>query len=73
MHSVLLYGKLNLASYKPTNLYDSCLQRLKVKLQERDWLDKGKNIKVSQSEAEKSGSIPLPSWDSTGDLTQTTV
>ncbi len=31
---------------------DSCLQRLKVKLQEQDWLDEGKNIKESQSEAE---------------------
>ncbi len=29
---------------------DSCLQCLKV--QERDWLDEGKNIKESQSEAE---------------------
>ncbi len=52
MHSVLLYGELNLASYKQTNLYDSRLQCLKVKLQERNWLDVGKNIKVSQSEAE---------------------
>ncbi len=31
---------------------DICLQCLKVKLQEWDWLDEGKNIKVSQSEAE---------------------
>ncbi len=30
---------------------DSCLQRLKVRLQELDWLDEEKNIKVSQSEA----------------------
>ncbi len=50
MHSVLLYGKINLACYKQTNLYDSCLQRLKVKLQERDRLDERKIIKVSQSE-----------------------
>ncbi len=46
---------------------DSCLQHLKVKLQERDWLDEGKNIKVSQSEAEKGGSIHLPTWDAAGD------
>ncbi len=48
---------------------ESCLQRLKVKLQEWDWLDKGKNNKVSQSEAELGGSIPLPTGDTTGDLT----
>ncbi len=56
-HSVLLYGELNFASY---------LQRLKVRLQEWDWLDEGKDIKVSQSEAEWGGSIPLPTWDATG-------
>ncbi len=80
MHSVLLYSKLNLASYKQANLttniaqllnkisclplacsftfyvasgnMDSSLQRLKARLQECDWLDEGKNIRVSQSEAE---------------------
>ncbi len=31
---------------------DSCLQCLKVKLQELDLLYEGKNIKLSQSEAE---------------------
>ncbi len=31
-----------------------------------------KNFKVSQSEAEKGGSIPLPTWDATGDLTRMT-
>ncbi len=31
---------------------DSCLQHLIVRLQEWDWLDEGKSIKVSQSEAE---------------------
>ncbi len=67
MHSVLLYGKLNLASYKQTTLYDSCLQRLKVKLREWDWLDEGKNNKVSQSEAELVGYIPFPTWDATDD------
>ncbi len=39
-------------------------------LQERDWLDEEKDIKVSQSVAEKGGSIPLSTWDTTGDLTQ---
>ncbi len=33
-------------------------------------MDEGKNINVSQSEEEKGGSIPLPTWDATGDLTQ---
>ncbi len=51
---------------------DSCLQRLKRKLQEWDGLDEGKNIEVSQSETEWGGSIPLPTWDTTGDLTQKT-
>ncbi len=56
-HSVLLYGELNFACY---------LQRLKVRLQEWEWLDEGKDIKVSQSEADWGGSIPLPTWDATG-------
>ncbi len=43
-----------------------------MKLQEWDWLDEGKNIEVSQSETEWGGSIPLPTWDTTGDLTQKT-
>ncbi len=68
MYSILLYGKLNLASYNRLIYMDSYLQRLKVRLQEWDWLDEGKNIKVSQSEAEQGGSIPFPTWDATGDL-----
>ncbi len=37
--------------YVASGNMDSCLQRLKVRLQEWDWLNEEKNIKVSQSEA----------------------
>ncbi len=57
--------------YNQINLHDSGLQRLALKLSfRRDWLDEGKNIEVSQSEAEKGGSIPVSTWDTTGDLTR---
>ncbi len=54
--------------YNQINLHDSGLQRLALKLSfRRDWLDEGKNIEVSQSEAEKGGSIPVSTWEATGD------